>query len=690
MTELLHPLSDVENVILLIGDGMGDPQISLAREYLYGDEGVFPGIDALPFTGELTTYSLSKSNGKPDYTTDSAASATAWATGVKTYDAALGVDRGGQPLPTLLEAAKAAGLATGDVTTDELQGATPGAQVAHVSDRHCYGPGDSDCGADALEKGGRGSIAEQLLTTRPDVAIGGGADAFEKKAAAGEYAGKSLFDQAQARGYQVVRSADKLAAASAANQSAPLLAVLADGVLPTVWKETPARVGGSDAKPVTCEERSKPRVSLAAMTTKAIDLLKVNDKGFFLQVEGASIDKESHAADPCGQIGETADLDAAVAAALDFAKQDGHTLVILTADHGQSSQFQDGPTSGTKSLALKTEDGRVIYTEYNSAPSSSKQQQHSGSQVRVAAYGPGAANVVGLSDQTDLFATIATALNLERYLQDLDAQYGATPGQHAADDQTAALRQHLEPVDEAENVILITAPGLDDNTLTAARDYAFGAAGTLPGIDELPIAGQLQAATRNPLTDSRLKLSPDKSVTAHGVSSYQLLEATRSGFAKSARTCLKDPGVTNLGDEAAEIIQSLKSNPFFLHINTTAVADAVDNADACGQLGAALNVAAAVKAALDFAKEDRNTLLIFTGGSAGSSQIIDKDPYSANSLKLATADGANLGLLYGAKSDGRRTTGSQVSVWAYGPGAANLLGLHTPADIAALIKAATG
>ena len=80
-----------------------------------------------------------KKTGKPDYVTDSAASATAWSTGVKTYNGALGVDIHEKDHPTILEMAKAAGLATGNVSTAELQDATPAALVAHVTSRKCYG-----------------------------------------------------------------------------------------------------------------------------------------------------------------------------------------------------------------------------------------------------------------------------------------------------------------------------------------------------------------------------------------------------------------------------------------------------------------------------------------------------------------------------------------------------------------------
>src|SRR5690349_7399900 len=128
-----------QNVILLIGDGMGDSEITSARNYQYGAAGRLPGIDALPLTGQYTTYSVTKA-GKPDYVTDSAASRTGWATGVKSYDGAIGVDRLGAPRPTLLELAKKRGLKTGDVTTSEIQDATPAVQVSHVTSRSCYGP----------------------------------------------------------------------------------------------------------------------------------------------------------------------------------------------------------------------------------------------------------------------------------------------------------------------------------------------------------------------------------------------------------------------------------------------------------------------------------------------------------------------------------------------------------------------
>ncbi|WOX38073.1 alkaline phosphatase [Serratia marcescens] len=413
-------LSDktAKNVILLIGDGMGDSEITAARNYAEGAGGYFKGIDALPLTGQYTHYSLDKKTHKPDYVTDSAASATAWATGVKTYNGALGVDVNGKDQPTLLEIAKAAGKATGNVSTAELQDATPAALVSHVTSRKCYGPEETSekCAANALENGGRGSITEQLLKTRADVTLGGGAKSFNQLAKSGEWQGKSLKDQAAAQGYQWVSNADELQAVTLANQQKPLLGLFADGNMPVRWLGPKASYHGNLDKPaVTCENnpaRTAATPTLAAMTEKAIALLKDNPNGFFLQVEGASIDKQDHAANPCGQIGETVDLDEAVQKALAFARADGNTLVIVTADHAHASQIvaADAKAPGLTQM-LTTKDGAPMTLSYGNSEEES--QGHTGTQLRVAAYGPHAANVVGLTDQTDLFFTMRDAMGIK-------------------------------------------------------------------------------------------------------------------------------------------------------------------------------------------------------------------------------------------------------------------------------------
>ncbi len=407
-----------KNVILLIGDGMGDSEITAARNYAEGAGGFFKGIDALPLTGQYTHYALDKKTHKPDYVTDSAASATAWSTGVKSYNGAIGVDVNGNDHPTIMEMAKAAGKATGNVSTAELEDATPAAQIAHVTSRKCYGPEKTSelCAANALEKGGRGSIAEQLLNARADVTFGGGGKTFSETAKAGEWQGKTLEEQAKLRGYQWVSDLNGMTAITEANQDKPVLGLFAQGNMPVRWKGPKATWhGNGEDKAISCEmnaERPATTPTLAQMTDKAIALLSKDQNGFFLQVEGASIDKQDHAANPCGQIGETVDLDEAVQKALEFARKDGNTLVIVTADHAHSSQIvaNDSKAPGL-TQTLKTKEGGFMTLSYGNSEEDS--QGHTGTQLRIAAYGPHAANVVGLTDQTDLFYTLKSAMEIQ-------------------------------------------------------------------------------------------------------------------------------------------------------------------------------------------------------------------------------------------------------------------------------------
>ncbi len=407
-----------KNIILLIGDGMGDSEITAARNYAEGAGGFFKGIDALPLSGQYTHYALDKKTHKPDYVTDSAASATAWSTGVKSYNGAIGVDVNGKDHPTILEMAKEAGKATGNVSTAELEDATPAAQIAHVTSRKCYGPEKTSelCATNALENGGKGSIAEQLLNARADVTLGGGGKTFSEAARAGEWQGKTLEEQAKLRGYQWVSDLNGLNGVSEASQQQPVLGLFAQGNMPVRWKGPKATYHGNiDGKPVTCEvnnDRPASTPTLAQMTDKAIELLSKNQNGFFLQVEGASIDKQDHAANPCGQIGETVDLDEAVQKALAFAQQEGNTLVIVTADHAHSSQIiaNDSKAPGL-TQTLNTREGGVMTLSYGNSEEDS--QGHTGTQLRIAAYGPYAANVVGLTDQTDLFYTIKSAMDIK-------------------------------------------------------------------------------------------------------------------------------------------------------------------------------------------------------------------------------------------------------------------------------------
>jgi alkaline phosphatase len=409
------------NVILLIGDGMGDSEITSARNYQFGADGRFPGIDALPLTGQYTTFAIKRDEAtkkvQPDYVTDSAASGSGWATGTKTYNGAISVDIDGKPQATLLELAKAKGLKTGNITTSEIQDATPAVEASHVTTRSCYGPVETTktCPSNALENGGAGSITEQILKTKADVTMGGGAKTFTQVSTSGRFKGLTLAEQAQVRGYQVVTNDSQLSQLTKANQNKPVLGLFAPGNLPVQWAGPAATPTGAEQPAVRCTtnpDLPQTQPQLADMTRKSISLLN-NGKGFFLQVEGASIDKQDHAANACGQIGETVAFDRAVKVALDFAKKDGNTSVFVTADHGHTSQIvETGTNTPGLTATLLTKDDAPMTLSYGTAEAG-ESQEHTGTQVRIAGYGPKAANVVGLTDQTDLHFTIASALKLK-------------------------------------------------------------------------------------------------------------------------------------------------------------------------------------------------------------------------------------------------------------------------------------
>lgn len=406
----------IKNVILLIGDGMGDSEITIARNYAQGASSAFQGLDALPHTGSITTYTLDKQSRHINHVADSASSATAWATGIKSYNGAIGVDVNGVAHPNLIEIAKGLGIATGNVTTAEIQDATPAALLAHVTARQCYGPEATSklCPSNALEQGGAGSITEQMLVSSPDVVFGGGKKTFTETAKAGVYKDQTLLSQAQQRGFIIVENLEAMNALSVKNSKQPVIGLFASGNMPVRWLGPKAVYGGNTAHPpVTCQDnlqRTSDIPNLAQMTSKAIELLNVNPKGFFLQVEGASIDKQDHAANPCGQIGETVDLDEAVQVALDFAQTNGETLVIVTADHAHTSQLiPNNAKAPGLTQTLRAKDGSLMTITYGTSETDS--QEHTGSQIRIAAYGPGAPIFSGLIDQTDIFFIIKQALS---------------------------------------------------------------------------------------------------------------------------------------------------------------------------------------------------------------------------------------------------------------------------------------
>ncbi len=327
-----------KNIILLVGDGMGVTHIDAARQVRYGAAGSLV-METLGQQGSVSTYAVERDSDQPALVTDSASSATAWSSGVKTYNAAIGLDSYGAVVPTIMEQAAAAGLRTGNVTTSEITDATPAAQFSHATLRGCQGPTYTVAGCETLGGQPYLPIAQQIARNQvADVILGGGNARFTAE------------DQAIMRGngYQTLGTFG--AAGVAATATAP--AVPATGVVAT--KAQLDAVTGRDQRVIglfntgnLTPEVNKAKAfptpavqdepALKDMTSKAIDLLadsaEGQDNGFFLQVEGSQIDKRSHANDAAQTIGETLAFDDAVEVARDFAEEDGNTLVIVTADH---------------------------------------------------------------------------------------------------------------------------------------------------------------------------------------------------------------------------------------------------------------------------------------------------------------------------------------------------------------------
>ena len=322
----------IKNVIYLLGDGMSRSHVTAARDRYYGAAGKLQ-MEKLPAVGQVSTYAVQQGSGQPDepgfrpqYVTDSASAATAWASGVKTYNAALGVDAKGIEVKTMMELAKAEGLRTGNVSNADITDATPASQVSHVLLRGCQGPNYSFATCQNPSLTGELPITDTRVTpiadqisrkSTADVILGGGLSRFDGANEA----------ELEANGYDVLGSPTSQTVATetdlASTSSKKVFALFNKGNM-TVEKfkrENPASVQAQEP-------------SVAEMTTKALALLqKDNKKGFYLQVEGALIDKRSHANDAAQALEEVKAFDEAVKIAYDFARRDGHTLVIVTADH---------------------------------------------------------------------------------------------------------------------------------------------------------------------------------------------------------------------------------------------------------------------------------------------------------------------------------------------------------------------
>ena len=334
-------LPGIKNVILMIGDGMGTTQIYAAMTVA----GHPLNIEQFSYNGFSKTYSLS------DYITDSAAGASAFSTGHKTKNGTLSEDTLGHPLKTILEIAEDHGLATGLVSTSAITHATPAAFIAHQADRNSFE-----------------GIASDFLATDIDVFIGGGMDHFARRSD-----GLNLVDSLRAKGYQVaetIADAEKV-------QTGKLAGLLGPDHLPSV------NSGRGDMLP--------------RATAEAIRLLSQDPDGFFLMVEGSQIDWGGHNNDISYVTSETIDFDDAIGKALEFAKKDGHTLVIVTADHE------------TGGLAITG--GNM---EAHQLKASFATNDHTSVMVPVFAWGPGSEHFAGIYQNTSIFDKILQALGLDK------------------------------------------------------------------------------------------------------------------------------------------------------------------------------------------------------------------------------------------------------------------------------------
>ena len=248
--------------------------------------------------------------------------------------------------------------------------------------------------------------------------LGGGRSRFDADDHGRPDAGKTVVQSAQAKGITYVTDAAGLAAIP--NGSKPVMGLFAGGNMSLEWTG-PAAARGKGNTPVACTTGQRPpgEPSLSAMTRKAISLLE-NSKGFFLQVEGASIDKQDHATNACGQLGETVAFDDAIGVALDYQRLHPDTLVVVTADHGHTSEIVSEDASGSGlptgySTNLTTADGQTLSLTYgtagfggtgNAPTATPPSQQHTGTVVPVWGRGPGSLKVLGTNDHTDLFDTL--------------------------------------------------------------------------------------------------------------------------------------------------------------------------------------------------------------------------------------------------------------------------------------------
>jgi len=319
-----------KNIILMIGDGMGLAQITAGMTYNKGSLYLKKATHA----GFVTTYSAS------DYITDSAASGTAMATGVKTNNGVIGKDSTGVHLKTILEYAEENGLSTGLVSTSAITHATPASFIAHVDSRIEYE-----------------EIASFFLWTDIDVFIGGGRAHFDNRED-----GINYLDAFRSKGYQVLFN------------------------MRDISKVRSGKLAGLVAKEHPISHLEGRSNMLPVSTKTALRILSDNLEGFFLMVEASQIDWGGHGHNTYYIMTEVVDFDNAIKEAFDFADRDGETLVLVTADH---------ETGGMSIVGGNLKKG-MVRAKYST-------EDHTGIMVPILAYGPGAELFSGILDNTEIF-----------------------------------------------------------------------------------------------------------------------------------------------------------------------------------------------------------------------------------------------------------------------------------------------
>ena len=330
-----------KNIIIYIGDGMGVAHVTVGKIAL-GEL----NLERFAVTGLVTTHS------ENELITDSAAAATALATGHKTYNRAISVSADQKPLKTIFEFAEEMGKSTGVVVTSSVTHATTAAFFAHIEDRRKHA-----------------DIAEQILSSGLEVLIGGGWSYFIPQFNAGSRRqdNKNLLESLETR-MPVVLSHDKLP-----DQVEKLAALLAPDGLP---------------------KAADRDYSLAELTEVAIRILSKNRRGFVLLVEGSQIDWAAHDQDQEEIINEMIDFDGAVGTGLDFAQKHGQTLILVTADH---------ETGG-----FAVHDGSIKTKQVTSSAFTTT--GHTASMVPLFAYGPGSLHFSGIQDNARTGQTLINLL----------------------------------------------------------------------------------------------------------------------------------------------------------------------------------------------------------------------------------------------------------------------------------------